>query len=236
MMKHKVTITLLIIAFILATVLGVNKYKENQRYESYISLHLINDISSLTTDLLQNQRIYNDILQFDIITPEQVESLHNNNYSLGKVTQDLHYLSTVLQRTEHDEIRNITANNASDIGYFFTELIWDKAEREGIDNDARVYHLPYGLPSLIEFEIEQDEKEKIEMIKELNERWLNAVANNIEDFSENQILNLNLSVDYYEKNAIKQEFWVDLIVQMEMETKEFLSENNYLDKIGTKLN
>lgn len=235
-MKHKIIIPLLSIALILVSILGVNKYIENERYESYISLDVANKISRITTDLLQNQKIYNDIIHSDTITLEQVELLYENNYSLGKKAQELEHLATSLKRIDREDISNITANNASDIGYFFSEFIWDKAEGVGIDRDSTVYHLPYELPSSQEFTLELDEKEKIEMTRELNEHWINTVAKNVAGLSEEQVFNPDLYFKSYQDDAINSTFWVDLIVQMEAVTEVFLHENNYLTKIGTILN
>lgn len=234
-MKHKVIITLLIIALFLISAIAVNKYIENQRYERYMSLQVANSISRLSTDLLLNREIYNNIIDLDTITLEQLELLEGNNNSLSMTTQDLRILAIDLKRIQHEDTSNATANNASDIGYFFRRLTWDKAENEGIDIESRVNMLPDELSSTAEFSLEKDEKKKIEMIRDLNERWINVVANNINGLSEGQTFNPDIYFDSYRDNAIKLDFWVDLIVQMEIETHEFLTENNHLDKMGTFL-
>ena len=229
-MKYKVAITLLTIGLFLISAFGVYTYIENQRYERYLSFQMTSDISRLTTALLKNQQIYSDVIDSDIITLEQAELLYENNFLLARTTQELQDLAVVLKKIEQEDISNITATNASDIGYLFSVFIWDEGEREAVDNEPKVYR----FPDTIEFALAQDEKEKIELIDELNKGWIDSVVNNNKAFSEEQIFNSDLFFDLYQDNAINSEFWVDLIVNMEIETKEFLT-NNYLDKIGTIL-
>lgn len=229
-MKYKVAITLLTIGLFLISAFGVYTYIENQRYERYLSFQMTSDISRLTTALLKNQQIYSDVIDSDIITLEQAELLYENNFLLARTTQELQDLAVVLKKIEQEDISNITATNASDIGYLFSVFIWDEGEREAVDNEPKVYR----FPDTIEFALAQEEKEKIELIDELNKGWIDSVVNNNKAFSEEQIFNSDLFFDLYQDNAINSEFWVDLIVNMEIETKEFLT-NNYLDKIGTIL-
>ncbi|QOY38094.1 hypothetical protein AWH56_011455 [Anaerobacillus isosaccharinicus] len=233
-MKQKVAGVFLLVAIIIISTWGFNQYLEKQRYERYLSLQIANNISTLISSVTGNQRIYNDIISSNTISLEQAETLYENNYSIVRITQDYQHLAIDLKRLDRDAVNNLPANNASNIGHYYQLLIWDIAEKEGFDKQNRTPHFPYQLTHTSKFEVEQNEIKKIEMIRELNELWLTAIVDNVIGVVDNGDLNPDVYFDTY-RDAIKSDYWVKLVTEMDSYTKEYLINNDHLNEIGTIL-
>lgn len=234
-MKQKVAGVFLLVVIIIISIWGVNQYIDKQRYESYLSVQVANNIATLISSVMINQQLYNDIIRLNTISLEQVITLYENNYSIVGITQDYQNLAIDLNRIDRDVINNLPANNASHIAYFFYLLIWEIAEGEGLQVENRTHQFPFELSQTNEFDIEESKVEKIERIKELNELWITSLLDNVIGIADNGELNPDVYFDTYRNDAIISEYWVNIVTEMDGYTENYLLDNNYLDNIGTIL-
>lgn len=234
-MKQKYISLLLGIALLLAITIGVNQYFEKQRYERYLSLQVANDFSELSSAIINNQRIYSEILTTNEISFEQAESLYKNNYAIVRLTQNYQNLARLLKFVSDSELSNLPTNNASSIAYFFEHLIWGIGENEGLTNkENRVFHLPFELAAFGSFQLEDIDIEKIDKIRQLNELWVNVLTENITGVSSERIVDPDIYFETYKETAVKSRFWLDVVAKMDEVTKKFLDEN-YLEDISAIL-
>ncbi|WP_211202353.1 hypothetical protein [Salicibibacter cibarius] len=86
-------------------------------------------------------------------------------------------------------------------------------------------------------ELDADERGKIEHVKALNSVWLEAAERNVEGVTvRNGKANFNARTyeNYYGEDSISNDFWVDLLVELDEETLKFLKQRN-VPNIGERL-
>ncbi|WP_188618832.1 hypothetical protein, partial [Paraliobacillus quinghaiensis] len=123
------------------------------------------------------------------------------------------------------ELDNIPANKASNIAYYFEGLIWDIAERQGIDVANKTSQFPIELPKSESYPIKDKELEKIQIIKGMNDIWLQTIVNNVKGVSGQGYIISDIFFDKYVDKGITSDYWVNVAVEMDKKTKEYLDKN-----------
>uniref|UniRef100_UPI00388E0C86 hypothetical protein n=1 Tax=Radiobacillus sp. PE A8.2 TaxID=3380349 RepID=UPI00388E0C86 len=217
-MKPRIIYAIVAVIIIVISIFGVRQYLENQRYESYLSMQIANDVSRLTSAIRVNQTIYDELLNSSSLSQEQVETLFHNNYSIVNIAQEHKNLVSQFNRSDQD-LDNIPANKASDIAYYFKGLIWDIAERQGIYVANKTTQFPIELSKSESYSIKDKELEKIEIIKKMNDIWLQAIANNVEGVLVEGKMNSDIFFDTYVEKGITSHYWVNVALEMEKKTE-----------------
>jgi hypothetical protein len=213
--KQILTMSSLVILILLFVI--YNLQQENKMYEIYISKDVNNDMNDLVNAIVDNHNIYSEVLETGEITKHQLQLLERNNTHLLKIPQDYDNLAVFqFNRLDTGILFNEVAANASIISGFFSEL-----------GGPEMYRILF-LDELHDVFIELDEnlRGNIEDFKELNNFWLKSVKSNIPGIKEvNGKLEFNKSVHYYfGERSVLDDFWIDLIVDLNKETRSYLYE------------
>ncbi|MCZ0701677.1 hypothetical protein J2T56_000115 [Natronobacillus azotifigens] len=233
-MKIKqIKIILLSLVVVVFFVYAINQYLEKQRYESYLSMQVENDFSRLSSSVINNEKMYNEILQSGTISLQEVMNLYHNNYEIVRIAQEYQNFAIDLRRLGRDEVNNSPSLNASDIAWFFQRLIWNIAEEEGIEQSIEQF--PYALGREENYSLDEEFLEKITVVNELNKRWVHVIEIYVEGAKELSNANSDVYFDKYRDHAIKDDYWVDVVLQMDIETEEYLKEHNYYGGFGDYL-
>lgn len=113
-MKIKqIKIILLSLVVVVFFVYAINQYLEKQRYESYLSMQVANDFSRLSSSVINNEKMYNEILQSGTISLQEVMNLYHNNYETVRIAQEYQNFAIDLRRLGRDEVNNSPSLNAS---------------------------------------------------------------------------------------------------------------------------
>lgn len=223
-MKKKVFLSIIATLFIL---FGVNQYLEKQRYEDYLSLQVANDFSRLSFAIFNSQRIYEEVLSTETISLEQVKVIFDNKYSISRITQDYQGFGSDLNRINRNDVENLPALNTSSIAEYFRRLSWDKAEKLDLAPESVLQQFPYPLEEVGTFPIEQKQVEAIEMFTDLNSRWINVINKYVKGANEGSLtLDSDVYFAAYGDTALKEDYWTDVVVAMDVATREFLKEHN----------
>ncbi|CQR48245.1 hypothetical protein BN1058_02599 [Paraliobacillus sp. PM-2] len=226
-MKPRIIYALVAIIIIIISIFGVRQYLENERYENFLSRQVANDIGRLTGAVRVNETIYDEISSSRSLSLEQVETLFHNNHSIVNIAQE--HKNLVLQfKRSGQELDNIPANKASDIAYYFKRLIWDIAERQGIDVSNKTTQFPIHLSKSKPYPIKDKELKKIRIIKGLNNTWSQVISNNVKCVSDEGIMNSDIFFDEYVDKGITSDYWVNVAVEMEKRTDKYLDKNYLL--------
>ncbi|WP_409250690.1 hypothetical protein V1502_10980 [Bacillus sp. SCS-153A] len=225
----------MVFILIIVIVFGFQQYLIKQRYESYLSLQVANDMSKLYSAVFNNKQIYEKIISSETISLKQAEQLYNNNYSIVRVTQEYQELALQLKRVEMSELGNLPASNAGSIAFFFRLLIWDIAGKEGISDSHYAFNLPYELPPSKHYKLESEELGKIVKVKELNDAWTNAFVQNIEGVSNEGKFDSELYYEAYREKGITHDFWSEVVKDMDIKTDRYLKSNNHIGNIKSLL-
>lgn len=116
---------------------------------------------------------------------------------------------------------------------FFQRLIWNIAEEEGIEQSIEQF--PYALGREENYSLDEEFLEKITVVNELNKRWVHVIETEVEGAKELSTSNPDVYFDKYRDHAIKDDYWVDVVLQMDIETEEYLKEHNYYGGFGDYL-
>lgn len=225
-MKIKqIKIILLSLVVVVFFVYAINQYLEKQRYESYLSIQVANDFSRLSSSVINNEKMYNEILQSGTISLQEVMNLYHNNYEIVRIAQEYQNFAIDLRRLGRDEVNNSPSLNASDIAWFFQRLIWNIAEEEGIEHSIEQF--PYALGREENYSLDEEFLEKITVVNELNKRWVHVIETYVEGAKELSTSNPDVYFDKYRDSAIKDDYWIDVVLQMDIETEDYLNKHKY---------
>ncbi|QQK78970.1 hypothetical protein HUG20_02980 [Salicibibacter cibi] len=203
-----------------------NQYNERKMYEANISQELNNDFHRLVTAMSHNQTYYVEILETEQVTKRhaQLLGLRTYNGDISRIKEEYERLAVEFERLEPRMIENDTAVNAIEIGSYFSELgDYQRPEPEELDD--------------VLLELDADDREKIEHVKALNSVWLEAAERNVEGVTvegDNVNFDARRYHNYYGENSLSNEFWVDLLVDLDEETLRYLDQHN-LSSIGERL-
>jgi len=192
-------------------------YQDKKMYEEHISIDVSNDMSDLVTAILRSNEFYENILNEGSITRYDAEMLKMNAYTIQEVPQTYGSLALKFNRIKSDEFHNETAEQAAQIASFFSEM--HRGETSDKDN-----------PDEVIFELDDSMEEKIFQLKDLNSLWMDSVKNNVHGISDNDgeigYSYLDIHNQYGDK-SLSHDFWVDLIISIDKNTRSFLSKNSW---------
>lgn len=203
----------LLIIFLLIYI--YNLYQEKKMYEEYISIDIYNDMSTLVVSIIESYKLYENILEEEVITRGDADMLKFNAYNILEFPQ--HYGSVAFQfnRIKSGMFHNEAAENAAQIADFFSEMNGD--EETNFDNMDEVI-----------CELNEPMRNKIVQLKELYLLWVDSVLKNVAGTSGD---NGEIEFDSdqfrsnYEDSIITDKFWVNLILDIDEDTRSYLNAN-----------
>ncbi|WP_205600755.1 hypothetical protein [Gracilibacillus sp. YIM 98692] len=167
-------------------------------YEAYISVSVKNDMQQLVNAIVDSQKIYENILDEEVITKGDAYFLANNSGSVMKLYQKYDGLAKRFEHLEHGTTQNTTAGVAQEISAFFGEMI----REESIDSSNL---------DEIKIELNDDMKQKVMKLKELNSLWVSSVKNNVFGVTDKQgdlVFNRQQFRNHYDEYSLSDDFWV----------------------------
>ncbi|GGM41321.1 hypothetical protein GCM10011351_29380 [Paraliobacillus quinghaiensis] len=221
---YKSVLTVIVIAVLVF--IGYSQYKEKKMYEEYISLSVKNDMQDLVNAIVDNERIYKNIIDEEVITKGDAYFLARNSGYMMELYQKYNGLAKIFERIEHGATQNTTGGTAQKIAAFFGEMI----KEESIDSSNL---------DEVKIELNDDMRQKIITIKELNSLWVSTVKDNVFGVIDNEddlVFNTQQFREHYGENSLSQQFWVNLVVDIEQNTQKFLWDNDLLDIDNVLLN
>lgn len=217
--KQILTFSGLVIVILLIVL--YNQYQENKIHEAYISNHVNSDMDTLVNAIIDNHNMYQEILGSEEITNHQLISLRRNNGYIRAIPQDYQYLAIQFNRLEPDKVYNETAGNAQKISGFFSDL--GGREMYGLLDAEEMHDVFVELDSVL--------KEKIEYFHELNSFWVEAVKKNITGVKETEkVVEFSGAIgSHYGEYSLSDDFWVDLVVDLDVNTRTYLDKHKILN-------
>lgn len=219
MIKRYYKQILVLIGLIIATFVIYNQSQENKMYEAHISEEVNSDISSLVVAIVDNQNLYHEILNSNIITKKQLKWLWTNNHEIWTITQEFEFLTIKFNRLDQNLDR--PKSNGVEINSFLGEL--------GSSKNILLRSLELEEMNDVIYELDPDLKKKMIYIQELNSLWLEAIKENITGVTmteekvriDDDKFNTNFS-----ENSISNDLWVNLVIDLDKKSKTFLDEYN----------
>ncbi|WP_433751016.1 hypothetical protein [Paenibacillus amylolyticus] len=158
------------IAFVILLILTYSFYKEKRMYEQYLTMNVRQDLVDLKSAIINNDSLFNRILEYDKITNEMVED--------GEQASQLYYNFT-------DMIQIINKYNLMNLS-FSQEANW-------LVKPAALFTAGLGLEDIMpltlhrmgmtfvrldvtNYPVATELKARIEEYQQLNHRWLNIVG------------------------------------------------------------
>ncbi|HLQ97058.1 MAG TPA: hypothetical protein VK135_00070 [Candidatus Dormibacteraeota bacterium] len=213
--KKKLKNLLVFLLFITLLIYFYNLHQEKRMYEEYISIDIYNDMSTLVVSIIENYKLYENILEEEVITRGDADRLKWNAYNILEFPQHYGSVASQFNRIKSEVFHNETAETAAQIADFFSEMNGD--EEADFDNMDEVI---YELNDVME--------DKMMQLKELNSLWVNSVFKNVAGTSGDKG-EIEFDSDEfrsnYEDNSVSDNFWVDLILDLDEDTRNFLTVN-----------
>ncbi|MDQ2087976.1 hypothetical protein RBH29_16220 [Herbivorax sp. ANBcel31] len=219
--KKKITLILIILVFILIY-LNYNKYQIVKEYDEFTK----NEFSFLSFEKRQIVRqitnqteLYRTILEEGHIKKGDAASIviyFRNNKEL--VPDYLRYANN-LRKQEIIEDDIVNEHNMIIIGDFFVSLL-----------DGR-RSIPREEKDDILVVLDDDLREKIEYLNELNDLWMNSLERNLEWIEDGELSREKFE-KYFKRNfkpIVLQNYWIDFVSDLEKDTREFLAKYNVDD-------
>ncbi|WP_163537357.1 hypothetical protein [Gracilibacillus sp. YIM 98692] len=237
MLKQYYKQLLIFSAFLIIILLLIiyNQYQENKKYEEYLSNGLNDDIQTLNDAIVDNQNIYQQVSDSEHITKQHLISLIKNNSIIKNLTQKYEYLALRLNRLESNKDYNETGKNAQTISSFFRVLAGKEnfcLEPNNHFKQSRksepiadyftevrrdICNLESDEKNDVLVNLDSDLKEKLGHIQELNSFWIEASK----AYETTERADDTLSNDH----------WINLIVDLEKETKDYLYNKHKISNI-----
>lgn len=223
-MKKRLMISSAVLLLIAAVAFGYVQHKENKQYESYLSEVLVNDVAFLSRDIIMADIILDNIVSSDSVTAEELAAVKDNYLGIHEHGNAVVRLADMwLDRVDNADLNYNTNPFPTYMSYYFVRYI-EELEPENASEDSVI--------SLTEEDIE-----KIELMKSVNEVWVQAITDNLKgthppssDSAREQIVNETRNIrlrlitdaywDTYVGTMVNDEDWVDMVEQMQRETEE----------------
>lgn len=204
-----------ILCSVLLLFLLYKQHDEKQKYESYLSQQLSNEISYLITELIRSDSVYKDILSSEKITKLQAMQLSNSSNTILTLSQKYEDFAVSIKRMDSDRMDHQTAISAQAIGRYFSAML-GPYQVEQNEADQILMILDSGL------------RVKMEQLHALNTYWLSASEDDVAGVSLKEGQTTFNTEQYHKKygrNSISNDFWVDLVADLNTKTKVYLTEN-----------
>lgn len=188
-------------------------------YEEYISVSVKNDMQELVNAIVDNQKIYEKILNEEVITKGDAYFLTRNSGKVMTLYQKYDGLAKRFDRIEHGDTQNLTAGVAQNINAFFDEMIREESIESSNQDEVK-------------FELNNNMKQKIIKLKELNSLWVSSVKNNVFGFIDKQgdlVFDTQQFREHYGKYTLADNFWSDLVLDIGSNTQKYLHDNGLFD-------
>src|SRR5690625_329507 len=205
-----------ILPIILLSIIAFNQYKDKIMYEKYISQHVSADMHRLVRAIIKSDEIYVDIIDKTSMTRGDADEVKIYCYVLLEVPQDYGGLALAFSRRGKREFKNKTAGVAQKMGSFFFQMNEDVDVVDGKNIDEKL------------FDLNSEKEAIISRLKELNDLWVKSVLKNVVGVTEH---NGKLQFDTrkfkknYGDNSLTDDFWVDLVMDLDKNTRDFLTKH-----------
>lgn len=213
MFKKKNQLLFTILLIIILLLVAYNQYQTKKMYEEHLSQTVSADMQTLVISIIKSDEIYKGILDKGNITRRDAESLRIYSYDILSIPQDYNGLALEFGRMGSREFQNKTADTAQEISHFFYKMNED------------IYVDEKNLDEVI-CELNDEKSDVIHLLKELNSLWSEAVLKNVvgaSDYNGHLEYDSEKFQDHYGDNSLTDDFWVDLIVDIDKSTREFLT-------------
>lgn len=224
-MKKRVMISSALLLLIATVAFGYIQYRENKQYESYLSEVLVNDVAALSRDIMMADLILDNAVSEKTVTAEELSAVKENYIGIHEHGNAVVRLADMwLDRVDNVDLSYRTNPFPTYMSYYFVRYI-EELEPENASEDSVV-------------SLSEEDIEKIELIKSVNEVWVKAVTDNIEGTNlpssatagaelQNEPRSVRMSLvtdeywDTYVGTMVNDDDWVDMVEQMQRETEEF---------------
>lgn len=224
-MKKRVMISSVLLLLITTVAFGYVQYRENKQYESYLSEVLVNDVAALSRDIMMADLILDNVVLEETATAEELSAVKENYIGIHEHGNAVVRLADMwLDRVDNVDLSYRTNPFPTYMSYYFVRYI-EELGPENASEDSVV-------------SLSEEDIEKIELIKSVNEVWVKAVTDNIDgtnlpssDTARAEIQNEPRSIrmnlvtdeywDTYAGTMVNDDDWVDMVEQMQRETEEF---------------
>lgn len=224
-MKKRVMISSVLLLLITTVAFGYVQYRENKQYESYLSEVLVNDVAALSRDIMMADLILDNVVLEETATAEELSAVKENYIGIHEHGNAVVRLADMwLDRVDNVDLSYRTNPFPTYMSYYFVRYI-EELGTENASEDSVV-------------SLSEEDIEKIELIKSVNEVWVKAVTDNIEGTNlpssatagaelQNEPRSVRMSLvtdeywDTYVGTMVNDDDWVDMVEQMQRETEEF---------------
>ncbi|TVP89312.1 hypothetical protein [Alkalibacterium sp.] len=224
-MKKRVMISSALLLLIATVAFGYVQYRENKQYESYLSEVLVNDVAALSRDIMMADLILDNVVSEETVTAEELSALKENYIGIHEHGNAVVRLADMwLDRVDNVDLSYQTNPFPTYMSHYFVRYI-EELGPENASEDSVV-------------SLSEEDIEKIELIKSVNEVWVKAVTDNIEGTNlpssdtaraelQNEPRSIRMSLvtdeywDTYVGTMVNDDDWVDMVEQMQRETEEF---------------
>ncbi|WP_342554400.1 hypothetical protein [Paenibacillus sp. FSL R7-0652] len=187
------------LAFVMLLLLTYSFYKEKRMYEQYLTSNIRQDIVDLKSAIINNDVIFNRILENDKIINETVED--------GEQARQLHYnLRAMSQIIDKYSLMNLSFSQESSwlvkpaplfINDLGLENIWPRTLHR--------MHMTFDPVDHTNRTVSAELKARIQEYQQLNQRWLNIVGD-------------------FESTVIEEKDWPRILNDMEQATRAYFKE------------
>lgn len=213
--KNRIIYIALSVVILLLVASNIYQYLDKQKYIHYMSENITFDFGNMNSNIIRTNIVLEDVLSDKEIAIEDLTYLRDAAFLIAEQLQDYQQIAVHdLRRVTSDELSNASGNTASDIADYFARMY--------MNHD----------PNKESIELNESQLKKIYTIKQINDMWREevevhaAVTNPSEPVKETLLLFLDREFhDIYEENAITQEHWVHLLINLSNRTEAFLEEN-----------
>lgn len=204
--RKRIFVAILIVIALIFVIHYINLILSNKGYEQYHSHRLMNNISTLTFSLLDNQEVFKEILSTEALSKEQVERIHNNTYVVINFYEDYSELAVLLRRFKRDRFSTSSASST-------IEAVFNRKIAEIYETDQESVNL------------DENFLNKVNTISNFNQLWIQVLSENIKGF---EILDSEYTSTEDRKslarNSITKDFWVATLDMFDNRAQEHMKE------------
>ncbi|MET3545528.1 uncharacterized protein YxeA [Paenibacillus favisporus] len=177
----RVLVAIYMVLLIISMIVIFVQFKENQRYERYISAKLSQSLSDFLTAVLVSEETLHQYMNSGKkeMLPNQATSLCYNFKSIGTEYEELLQTAKSLKKVNDVQTDQITANAAQDIHFFLARQLIGN----GVLGDC--------TPPKSTLTLNEKQFEKIKGIYEISKQWSAIAKNLVPEATPNGVKNAN---------------------------------------------
>ncbi|WP_096186549.1 hypothetical protein [Evansella halocellulosilytica] len=220
MIKKTVLISVIAVAFVAVLLFAFQQLNEKQKYETYLSQELINEVSRLSWATVTNGYLLRDAIRDQQLSREDIEFIQSKYSSIAQSGRFITDLSRTLGVIDTSDYR------IHPYPYFMaTEF------------DRYLKKLKNSFENGESLELNEEQLDYFERMKEVNDVWTEALITHLHGVQippkhtrYGDITNDNFKVttrvywNTYRGNFIKNQDWIDMLEQKQRESKPFISD------------